>query len=130
MGVRVVNVRGLNAPEQRAGVCYVGRAFAGWPVHPLHNPFRPNVRTFDTDTKKECADERARAVAACIEEYRYWLFDNPTLEDELRRLWEACERGAKPLGCWCVNAEVGDGQPCVCHAQVLAAELHKRFVKD
>ena len=46
----------------------------------------------------------------------------------LAELWEKCERGAKPLGCWCVNATAGDSTPMQCHAQILAEMLHYRYV--
>lgn len=39
--IRVVDVRHHRTPEQRAAVCYVGRAFAGWPASPWGNPFKP-----------------------------------------------------------------------------------------
>jgi hypothetical protein len=105
-GIRVTNVKGLQG-DARNGVCYVGRAFAGWPTSPWGNPFRP-APGFD-------------AVAA----YRQWFLGRPAGEVEraLADLWEACDHGVKPLGCWCVEAVHGDGQPVVCHAQVLAELL-------
>jgi hypothetical protein len=127
MPVRVVNVRGLNAPAERAAVCYVGRVWAGWLGHPLGNPFRPNYQTFDTDTKEECAMERALALTACLDRYREYLASMPDLNARLAALWEECEHGTKPLGCWCVNATTGDGSPRVCHAQILAELLVERF---
>lgn len=126
MAVRVVNVRGLRTSEQRAGVCYVGRQFAGWPGHPLGNPFRPRYQPW---LAKDSAGQR-QAIESCLDHYVRWLTSSRVaLEADLADLWEQCERGAKPLGCWCVNAEHGDGQPVVCHAQILAAELHRRFVE-
>lgn len=113
--IRVVNVTASNlrklgiAPEQ---VCYVGRAVADWPLSPWGNPFKSRSSRGNID----------RTLAR----YRIWLNHRPHLLDAL---WEACEHGAKPLGCWCVDAEHGDGQAVVCHAQILAEELHKRFVE-
>jgi hypothetical protein len=110
--IRIADVRGLRTPEQRAGVCYVGRRFAGWPGHPLGNPFRPG-----------------QSLTACLDRYRSWLLGRPTLEADLARLWKECEHGAKPLGCWCTTDEVCPGVdpgPLVCHAQILAVEIVKR----
>ena len=103
--VRVVKVNGLRTPEQRAGVVYVGRAFAGWPASPWGNPFRPG-QGFNA-----------------VERFDEWFAKKPDAAELLRQLWNATGQGAKPLGCWCVNARVGDGQPEVCHAQVLARLL-------
>ena len=105
--IRVVKVNGLRG-ESRDGVCYVGRAFAGWPASPWGNPHRP-APGFD-------------AVAA----FRVSAASQPP--EWLAKLWGACEHGAKPLGCWCVNATHGDGQPVECHAQVLAAMMAERFL--
>lgn len=106
--IRVVKVNGLRTPEQREKICYVGRAFAGWPASKWGNPYRISVGGNALERFAEYAWWRPEA----------WLAD----------LWEACEHGAKPLGCWCVDAVHGDGQIAVCHAQVLAAMLHDRFV--
>jgi len=103
--LRVVNVAGMNKPAQRAGVCYVGRRFAGWPQALQHNPYRT-----------------VTAFVVLLEQ----LDAKGLLDAYLDDLWERCERGAKPLGCWCINATHGDGQPVVCHAQVLAARLAER----
>lgn len=113
MSIRVVKVNMLRTLDQRSTVCYVGRTFAGWPGHQLGNPFRPRPN-FD-------------AVAA----YRSWLLGRPVevVERAFADLWEDCEHGTKPLGCWCVNATHGDGQPVICHGQVLAEELAKRFLE-
>lgn len=110
--IRVVNVNGLRG-EARKGVCYCGRAFAGWPDSPWGNPFRPR-RGFD-------------AVSA----FRDWFLglSEVVRESLLHRLWEGCGHGAKPLGCWCIDATHGDGQPVVCHAQVLA-ELLTQWLAD
>ncbi len=116
MCVRVVDVRGLNKAAQRAGVCYVGRAFAGWPRHPLCNPHRP--------TKFVSLDECLREYRAHLEK---WIDD---LDGALAALWDECEQGKKPLGCWCVNATAGDGSPVVCHAQILAEMLWERFCSE
>lgn len=125
--IRVVNVRGINKAEDRARICYVGREFAGWTGHGLVNPFRPRVQNFDGDTKEECNGEWRRAVQSCLEQYRSWLMKSSILEVTLMFLFAECDGGAKPLGCWCVNATAGDGSPCVCHAQVLAELLRERI---
>ena len=111
--IRVVNVRGMNKPEERAGVVYVGRPFAGWKGHRLYNPLRPN---------------RGLSIEDCLDGYRRHLANGiRDLEGALRDLWEETQCGVKPLGCWCVSAVAGDGQPVVCHAQVLAEMLRERF---
>lgn len=110
--IRVVNVRGLKGADRRAAVAYVGRRCAGWRGHPLGNPFRP---------------EPPGGMADCLARYREWLQARPTLDADLAALWDECDRGAKPLGCWCVTAVAGDGQEIVCHAQILAAHLAERF---
>lgn len=112
MTIRVVNVRGLNRAEQRAGVVYVGRAFAGWPKHPLCNPLRPN---------------QGLTLEDCLNLYRGHLARLNNLPERLSQLWQEMECGVKPLGCWCVNATAGDGSEVVCHAQVLAELLQERF---
>lgn len=111
--IRVVDVRTLRTPQQRAAVCYVGRPFAGWPGHPLANPFRPS--------------ESAYVLRACLDRYRDWLLARPALEADLAALWEQTGHGVMPLGCWCCDAAAGDGSPLVCHAQILADLLHERF---
>lgn len=114
--VRVVDVRGMNAPEDREKVCYVGRPFAGWPGHVLANPFRPKV------------GEDAKSLAECLARYRKWLWHHPERGPWVDELWVQCQKGLKPLGCWCINATHGDGSPDRCHAQFLAALLHARFL--
>lgn len=111
--IRVVNVKGMNKPDQRAGVVYCGRPFAGWNGHPLGNPFRPKP---------------GDPIGTCLDRYRKWLLARPTLDADLAALWEETGHGTKPLGCWCVRAAAGDGSPLVCHAQILAGLLHERFV--
>lgn len=110
---RVVSVKGLRTPEQRATVVYVGRAFAGWPASRYGNPFRPRPG-FD-------------AVAA----YRTWFLARPpeVVEDALAELWEATGHGAKPLGCWCGSwsPESPPQAAEFCHAIVLAKLLAERF---
>lgn len=113
MTIRVVKVNNLRTPEQRAGVCYIGRAFAGWPASPWGNPFKPRPSGF--------------TVERCLERFRDFAGTAPP--EYLADLWEVCEHGAKPLGCWCVDATHGDGKPIVCHGQILAAMLHERFVE-
>ncbi|MBY0515109.1 MAG: DUF4326 domain-containing protein [Gemmataceae bacterium] len=127
--IRVVNVRGLNRPEQRAGVVYVGRKFAGWDGHPLGNPFKPRPINQDewTGTSAGYWHMVGEERDSCLAKYWAWLLARPTVEADLAALWEATGHGAKPLGCWCRNATAGDGSPLVCHAQVLAEELAERF---
>lgn len=109
--IRVVNVKGLRG-DDRKGVCYVGRAFAGWPASPWGNPYRTRSKAWWN-------------VRACLDDYGTHARKQPS--EWLASLWEACDKGAKPLGCWCVDAVHGDGQPIVCHAQILAAMLAERF---
>lgn len=112
MPVRVVNARRLTTPEQRRSVVYVGRSFAGWPAHPLANPF-PLRRGEDTPANR----------AACLAKYCDWLAKRPSLPDDLARLWEECRHGERPLACWCCDWG-GDTLPAPdCHAVVLARML-------
>jgi hypothetical protein len=106
MTVRVTNVKGLNTPEQRAAVCYVGRRFAGWPGTPYGNHDR-----------LPCPDEFRRSLLALPES---------TLLRMLASLWVACEQGAKPLGCWCLTWD-GVGPTPGCHAAVWAELLNQRY---
>lgn len=115
--IRIVDVRKLRTPEQRAAVCYVGRTFAGWPASRWMNPFR----VVDGDIEG-CLSRFREYAAGCMR--------GGNLTDWLGDLWEECQHGNKPLGCWCINATHGDGQPVRCHAQVLAALLHARFVES
>ncbi len=123
MSVRVVNVSGMKG-EARAGVVYCGRPFAGWPGHPLGNPFRvrPNDRNGDRGSV-------ARTVDEALTRYREWVDRHPQRDALLAALWEETGHGAKPLGCWCVFAADGDGSPLVCHAQILASLLTERFAQ-
>lgn len=114
MTIRVVKVNNLRTPEQRAGVCYIGRAFAGWPASLWGNPFKVD-------------SSRNWGIRTCLEKFTKHADMMP--HSWLMNLWEACEQGAKPLGCWCIDATHGDGQPVVCHGQILAAMLHERFVE-
>ena len=114
--IRVIDVAGLNKPAERAKVVYVGRPFAGWKGHALANPFKVDP-------------QNGIAVGKCLEKYRQHLAWMPDLEAALAELWEECEHGEKPLGCWCIDAVVGDGQPVVCHAQILAGMLQERFAE-
>jgi hypothetical protein len=104
--VTVANVRGLDTPEERAGVVYVGRACAGWPGHRLANPFK---LVGDSDQERVCVLDR----------YRSWLMTQPHLGKDLDDLWEQTQRGQLRLGCWC--------WPKDCHAMVLAQMLTARF---
>ena len=127
MMIRVVDVRKLRTPEERAGVCYVGRwSPAGWKAHPLANPFKIGDRSPHNHQVKI---DREHALQL----YRQWLEsldEGGKLEPMLAALWEECEHGERALGCWCANSQVGDGQPTTCHAEILATELHRRFVGD
>jgi hypothetical protein len=107
MSIRVVNVKGMNTPEKRAAVCYVGRRFAGWP----HTPFGNHGHH------------------GCPGEFRAHLKGLPPdqLNNMLHALWEACDRGAKPLGCWCLEWAAGGGPTPGCHAAVWAELLAERF---
>jgi len=100
--IRITDVRSLRG-EARKAVCYVGRGFAGWPASPWANPF--HFRNTDNP----------------LERFREYAAAKPP--EWLARLWEACEHGAKPLGCWCVDAVHGDGHSIDCHAQILAEML-------
>jgi len=110
MGIRIMNVRGIRDADERAKICYVGRRAGGWPSTPWGNPFKPG---------------RDGTIEECLAAYRSRCQSQP--EDWWSDLWKVCQQGAKPLGCWCVDAEQGDGKPIICHAQILAAELHQRF---
>jgi hypothetical protein len=105
--ITVVSVKGLNRPEQRQAVTYVGRRFAGWPASPLGNPFKgPDA----------------------VNKFAGWLLFHPRRKELLAAVWEACERGAKPLGCWCVGTLAEPwvakrGEELVCHAQCVAVQL-------
>ncbi len=122
MSIRVVKVNKLRTPEQRAGVVYVGRAFAGWTAHPLANPFKPKPINQD-----EWNGTLGGYWLFVGEERCEWLKTRPTLDADLAALWEATGHGEKPLGCWCVNATASDDSPVVCHAQILAELLRERF---
>lgn len=106
--VCVCDVRGLRG-EARKAVCYVGRSFAGWPYTEWGNHgFRP-----------------------CPGQFRAHLLSLPRAELNglLVRLWEACEHGAKPLGCWCGVWKPGD-PPLACHAYVWAELLNAKYESD
>lgn len=107
--VRVVDARRFRTPEERAGVVYCGRAWAGWPRSPWCNPFQ------------------ASRHADALTRYTESLLARPDLDDHLRALWEATGSGGKPLACWCGDFVAGDGSEVVCHAQVLAELLAERF---
>ena len=126
VAIRVVNVRGIKG-EARDGVCYVGRLWAGWLAHPLGNPFKPESVGAGGACQQTTELRRQKFLADCLNKYRAYLATMPDLEERLAALWEECDRGAKPLGCWCTDATAGDGSPCVCHAQVLAEMLRERF---
>ena len=107
--IRVVKVKAFPSAEQKAAVCYVGRACLGWPKSGWGNPFNgPDA----------------------VAQYREAVFARPQLEDWLADLWTACDHGRLPLGCWCQDCTLGDGQPVFCHGQVLATMLAERYVTD
>jgi hypothetical protein len=121
MPIRVVNVSRLRGPAARSQVVYVGRPFAGWPGHELANPFKIGQRS-PHNLRVQIDRDHA------LDLYRQFLDgmrDHGTLGDAIRRLWDATGGGAKPLGCWCVDAAAGDGSPVVCHAQILAEHLRR-----
>ncbi|MEM7019156.1 MAG: hypothetical protein AAF512_17665, partial [Pseudomonadota bacterium] len=75
MTITVVNVKGLRG-EQRDGIVYVGREFAGWEESPLSNRAYQKLRRFPDDTP--------------ITMYRRWLWqevrrNNSHVLDELHR---------------------------------------------
>lgn len=109
--IRVVKVNGLRTAEQRASACYVGRAFAGWPASPWGNPFKPRPSGF--------------TLEVCLGRFRSFAESSPP--EYLADLWEACEHGAKPLGCFCVDWDGTGEPPIVCHAVILASMLKERF---
>jgi hypothetical protein len=110
--VRIVNVKGINKPDDRARVVYVGRKFAGWPEHELHNPFKPRP---------------GEPVGTCLAKYKAAVLARLTLEEDLAALWAETGQGRRPIGCWCVDATAGDGSEVVCHGQILAEMLRERF---
>lgn len=113
MCIRVVNVKGFASDEKRGGVAYVGPACFGWLRHPLCNP---------------AALSAYYSRDQCLAAYREHIAKMPDLEKRLAELWEECQHGARPLGCWCVD-DPGPGTSApVCHAQILAELLRERFV--
>lgn len=111
--VRVVDARNFKTPEQRSQVVYVGRSFAGWPGHPLANPFR-------------ALGKSERAKGDCVEKYIDWLRLLPDPDGELAILWDETGHGAKPLACFCGHWAPGDRE-FPCHAVYLAILLNERF---
>lgn len=111
--IRLINVRGIVHPEDRAAITYCGRGFAGWKPSEWGN----------------------YGHLACPGEYLAWVesFSPAKLDDLLTRLWEATEEGRKPLGCWCVPAlvEITAGMKVedlpTCHAAVWAWMLAGKF---
>jgi Domain of unknown function (DUF4326) len=112
MIIRVVNVRGMNKPEERENIVYVGRAFAGWPANPLGNPFK-----LEGD------------IDSCLEKYRRWVYNSPDFDMLLFRLWKLTNEGTKPLGCWCSDWDGVSKPKPKCHAVVLA-EILCEFVEN
>lgn len=122
--IRVINVKGI-APADRAGVCYVGRKCAGWPFTPYGNPYR--FKVLDTPLPGS-RHSRITSVEEAVAKFAAWFSARPDFEPLLADLWEACGRGDKPLGCWCVTGEYDPAAPVVCHAQVLAGFLRARVL--
>jgi len=102
----MVSVRKVNTlrGDARREVCYVGRAFAGWPQSPWGNVQR----------------------LGCSEPFRAQLLARPDLAEHLAALWEACEHGRLPLGCWRLDWH-GIGECPPCNAAVYAELLNQRF---
>ncbi len=121
--IRIVCVKGLKG-DSRKCVCYVGRQFAGWPASPWGNPFRP--RKSGADGFGSAWSDPGDDLEDCLSRFRKYAESKPP--EWLDALWEACEHGARPLGCWCINAIHGDGQEVVCHAQILADMIVGRFL--
>lgn len=65
----------------------------------------------------------------CPDDFRHALEVRPDLEEHLAELWEACEHGAKPLGCYCVEWD-GTGDTPACHAAVYAEMLNQRHFPE
>ncbi len=113
--IRVVNVTAANLRKlglTPADVCYVGRAgrFHQWPASKWGNPYRPQL-------VEQMILPGTDPVKACLRLFRDYAKTQP--ESWLAELWEACQHGKLPLGCWC--------HPAPCHADVLAEMLTERF---
>lgn len=108
----MAKVNGLRTAEQRATVVYVGRAFAGWPQSPWHNPFKARP---------------GGPVGPCLGQFREHAMSQP--DSWWADLWAACRRGDIPLGCWCLAWD-GEGDIPSCHAAILADELSRRFIDE
>lgn len=109
--IRVVDLRYVRNAEELAAVCYIGLSFGRWLGSPWGNPFRVSA------TKDDLQSVLARFARYADDQPPEWLED----------LWKACEHGKKPLGCWCTRSTHGDGLPLVCHGQILAGMLVRRF---
>lgn len=120
--IRVVNVKGVPAAD-RPGICYVGRKCAGWPFTRYGNPFRVKNQESNLPGSRHL---RIDSVTEAVSKFRAWFAGRPECEGLLAELWEACGRGDKPLGCWCVTAEYDPAAPVVCHGQILAGFLAER----
>lgn len=90
--MRVVKVRAWKSHEY-PGVRYIGRAFAGWPESPFHNPF--HVGRDGT---------RAEVLAKFIE---YWYAP----EQAALRMAALQFSENEILGCWC--------RPLSCHGDII-----------
>jgi hypothetical protein len=102
--VRVVDVRGLRG-EARAGVVYVGRAFAGWAASKFGNHHR----------------------LGCPEPFRSHLLARPDLPALLAELRTLTRDGELPLGCWCATWDGVTRPVPACHAAVFADLLNTGF---
>jgi hypothetical protein len=111
--LRVVNVRKLKTPEQRAGVVYVGRACGGWPASKYRNPHK--LKQFATPGDR----------VACVELFAcdFLARSSAAIVADLKELYTLSDRGRLPLGCWCCDwnpAAPRGGELPACHAVELA----------
>lgn len=122
--IRIVNVKGIPAAD-RPGICYVGRKCAGWPFTRYGNPFRVKRQDSVLPGSRHL---RTNSVAEAVEKFRAWFTGRPDFEELLAYLWEACDNGAKPLGCWCCNWDGLSNPAPHCHAVVLSQLLQQRYL--
>jgi hypothetical protein len=101
--VKLVTVRKVNRLRgaARTEVLYCGRAFAGWPSSPYGNHLRLD----------------------CPDMFRAYTLARVDSAAHLAQLWEDCQHGALPLGCWCCDWD-GTGPTPACHAAVYAEMLN------
>lgn len=97
--IEVIDVRGLSG-EERQGIDYIGRDFAGWKAAPLGNPFKT------------------------IAPYKEWLWAEMRKKSQAYQqmiiLADKVQSGqAIRLGCWCKSK----GADTPCHGDVVKAAL-------